>query len=58
MADKYQKIRIRGLYKSFNANTILNGIDLDISEGESLVVIGRSGVGKSVLLRNIIGDFS
>jgi len=55
MADKYQKIRIRGLYKSFNANTILNGIDLDISEGESLVVIGRSGVGKSVLLRNIIG---
>ena len=55
MVDKYPKIRIRGLHKSFNANTILNGIDLDISEGESLVVIGRSGVGKSVLLRNIIG---
>jgi len=55
MADKQPKIRIRGLHKSFNANTVLNGIDLDISEGESLVVIGGSGVGKSVLLKNIIG---
>ncbi len=55
MVDKHPKIRIRELYKSFNNNSVLNGIDLDISKGESLVVIGESGVGKSVLLKNIIG---
>jgi phospholipid/cholesterol/gamma-HCH transport system ATP-binding protein len=55
MLDKQPKIRIRGLNKSFNDNPVLNGIDLDISQGESIVVIGGSGVGKSVLLKNIIG---
>ena len=55
MVDKQPKIRIRGLHKSFNDNPVLNGIDLDIFQGESFVVIGSSGVGKSVLLKNIIG---
>ena len=55
MLDKQPKIRIRGLHKSFNDNPVLDGIDLDISQGESIVVIGGSGVGKSVLIKNIIG---
>ena len=55
MVDKQPKITIRGLHKSFGDKTVLNGIDLDIFQGESMVVIGSSGVGKSVLLKNIIG---
>jgi phospholipid/cholesterol/gamma-HCH transport system ATP-binding protein len=49
------KIAIRGLEKSFAGNRVLRGVDLDIEEGRSLVVIGGSGVGKSVLLRIILG---
>lgn len=49
------KISIRGLSKSFGNKQVLRGIDLDIAEGESLVVIGGSGTGKSVLIKNIIG---
>ncbi|TNC50749.1 ATP-binding cassette domain-containing protein [Rubellimicrobium rubrum] len=48
-------IELRGLTKSFGANTVLNGIDLDVKRGESLVVIGGSGTGKSVLLKCILG---
>jgi phospholipid/cholesterol/gamma-HCH transport system ATP-binding protein len=49
------KITIRNLYKAFNSKKVLEGIDLDIKQGESLVVIGGSGSGKSVLLKTIIG---
>ena len=49
------KIRIRGLHKSFGANHVLRGVDLDIGRGESVVVIGGSGTGKSVLLKCILG---
>ncbi|MDF2094571.1 ABC transporter ATP-binding protein [Aquibaculum arenosum] len=49
------KIRIRGLKKSFGDNHVLNGVDLDIAKGESLVIIGGSGSGKSVLLKCILG---
>lgn len=49
------KIRLRGVKKSFGDNHVLRGIDLDIAEGESLVVIGGSGTGKSVLLKCILG---
>lgn len=48
-------IRIRNLYKSFGANQVLAGLDLDALENEILVILGRSGTGKSVLLRHIIG---
>ena len=48
-------IRIRGLRKAFGGNRVLDGLDLDIAHGESLVVIGGSGTGKSVLVKNIIG---
>jgi phospholipid/cholesterol/gamma-HCH transport system ATP-binding protein len=49
------KIRIRGLKKAFGSKVVLDGIDLDIPEGKSLVVIGGSGTGKSVLIKCILG---
>ncbi len=49
------KISIRGLYKSFGPKKVLDGVDLDIQKGESLVVIGGSGTGKSVLIKCIQG---
>ncbi|MCZ4280408.1 ATP-binding cassette domain-containing protein [Kiloniella laminariae] len=49
------KIRIRGLNKAFGPKVVLDGLDLDIHEGKSLVVIGGSGTGKSVLLKCILG---
>jgi phospholipid/cholesterol/gamma-HCH transport system ATP-binding protein len=49
------KIRIRGLHKSFGEKVVLDGIDLDVQEGTSFVIIGGSGSGKSVLLRCILG---
>jgi len=49
------KIRIRGLSKAFGEKQVLDGIDLDVPAGTSLVVIGGSGSGKSVLLKCILG---
>lgn len=49
------KIRIRGLKKAFGTKVVLDGLDLDVAEGESVVVIGGSGTGKSVLLKCILG---
>lgn len=43
------------LYKSFGSNQVLHGLNLDVASGESMVVIGGSGTGKSVLLKHIIG---
>lgn len=48
-------IDVAGLTKSFGGNAVLRGIDLAVAEGESLVVIGGSGSGKSVLLKCILG---
>ena len=48
-------IEIQHLKKSFSGKIVLNNIDLTISKGESLVIIGRSGCGKTVLLKSIIG---
>lgn len=55
MTERPAKISIRGLEKSFGPKKVLRGIDLDVFEGESLVVIGGSGSGKSVLLKCIVG---
>ncbi len=52
------KIAVRGLAKSFGAKSVLAGVDLEIREGESLVVIGGAGPGKSVLLKTILGLLS
>jgi phospholipid/cholesterol/gamma-HCH transport system ATP-binding protein len=49
------KIRVRGLYKAFGTHQVLNGLDIDVAEQESVVVIGGSGTGKSVLLKCILG---
>jgi phospholipid/cholesterol/gamma-HCH transport system ATP-binding protein len=49
------KISLRGVTKAFGAKQVLRGIDLDVSAGESVVVIGGSGTGKSVLLKCILG---
>ena len=48
-------IRIEGLYKSFEELDILRGVDLSLQRGENLVVLGRSGTGKSVLIKCIVG---
>jgi phospholipid/cholesterol/gamma-HCH transport system ATP-binding protein len=49
------KISLRGVTKSFGTKKVLQGIDLDVAAGESVVVIGGSGTGKSVLLKCILG---
>jgi phospholipid/cholesterol/gamma-HCH transport system ATP-binding protein len=49
------KIRIRGLRKSFGEKQVLDGVDLDVPASTSLVVIGGSGSGKSVLLKCVLG---
>jgi phospholipid/cholesterol/gamma-HCH transport system ATP-binding protein len=47
-------IEIRGLYKSFGDNDVLQGVDLDLFKGENLVVLGKSGSGKSVLIKILV----
>ena len=54
MPDK-AKVHIRGLRKSFGSKQVLGGVDLDVAAAESLVIIGGSGTGKSVLLKHVIG---
>jgi phospholipid/cholesterol/gamma-HCH transport system ATP-binding protein len=54
MADQ-PKISVRGLKKSFGPKLVLDGIELDVRHGESMVVIGGSGTGKSVLVKCILG---
>jgi phospholipid/cholesterol/gamma-HCH transport system ATP-binding protein len=48
-------VAVENLHKSFGAHRVLNGISLSVSRGQTLAVLGRSGTGKSVLLRLIIG---
>jgi phospholipid/cholesterol/gamma-HCH transport system ATP-binding protein len=48
-------ISIKGLYKSFGELDILKGISLDVFKGENMVVLGRSGSGKSVLIKILVG---
>src|SRR6202142_868280 len=48
-------IAVADLHKSFGSQKVLNGINLAVKRGETLAVLGRSGTGKSVLLRLIIG---
>lgn len=48
-------IEINNLYKSFDDNEVLKGIDLQIDPGETIVIIGSSGCGKSVFLKHIVG---
>ena len=51
MSDQVSaKISVRGLKKSFGPKRVLDGVDIDCATGESLVIIGGSGTGKSVFL--------
>jgi len=51
-------IEIINLHKNFGSNRVLRGVNLNIHEGESLAIIGKSGCGKSVLLKHIVGLMS
>ena len=48
-------ITIKNLHKQFGSNVVLNGFDLELFEGENLVVMGKSGSGKSVMIKCVIG---
>jgi phospholipid/cholesterol/gamma-HCH transport system ATP-binding protein len=48
-------VAVEDLHKSFGTQNVLNGVSLNVNRGETLAVLGRSGTGKSVLLRIIIG---
>jgi phospholipid/cholesterol/gamma-HCH transport system ATP-binding protein len=48
-------VAVQDVHKSFGAQNVLNGVSLNVKRGETLAVLGRSGTGKSVLLRMIIG---
>lgn len=49
------KISLRGITKSFDDNDVLTGVDLEVRDGESVVLIGPSGSGKTVILKSIVG---
>ncbi len=53
--SQHPKISLRGIEKSFGPKGVLRGIDLDVHTGSSLVVIGGSGTGKSVMIKTILG---
>jgi phospholipid/cholesterol/gamma-HCH transport system ATP-binding protein len=55
MAEQDVKVHIRDLRKSFGSKQVLDGVNLDVAPAESLVIIGGSGTGKSVLLKHVIG---
>jgi phospholipid/cholesterol/gamma-HCH transport system ATP-binding protein len=48
-------IEVRGLWKAFGDNQVLKGVDLDVEPGTTVVVLGASGSGKTVLLKHVIG---
>lgn len=54
-ANKEAVIRIRNLKKAFGSNSVLRDFNVDLNEGENVVVLGKSGSGKSVLIKCIIG---
>jgi phospholipid/cholesterol/gamma-HCH transport system ATP-binding protein len=54
-AAKPPLIQLRGLRKAFGSQEVLRGVDLDVRQGETLVIIGASGGGKSVILKHCIG---
>lgn len=55
MSEAVPKIRIRNLHKRFGPKVVLDGVDLDVMPRTSMVVVGGSGTGKSVLLKCVLG---
>ena len=54
--DPNRAVRVHNLVKRFDGKTVLDGVNLDVVQGETLVILGGSGSGKSTLLRTIIGS--
>ena len=54
-APRGNVIEVRGLHKNFGGKKVLDGVDLDVKKGETLVILGASGSGKSTLLRTLVG---
>jgi phospholipid/cholesterol/gamma-HCH transport system ATP-binding protein len=54
-ADNGPVVSIKGLYKSFKEHEVLKGVDLEVQRGENVVVLGKSGSGKSVLIKCLVG---
>ncbi len=52
------EFQIKDVYKSFNENEVLRGIDLELCSGEIIAIVGGSGCGKTVLLNSILGQYS
>lgn len=52
------KIKVESLYKTFNTHKVLDGVNFEVKENSSLVILGGSGTGKSVLIKSIIGLIS
>jgi phospholipid/cholesterol/gamma-HCH transport system ATP-binding protein len=55
MSTEAVKISVKGLKKSFGRKVVLDGLDVEVTQGESLVIIGASGSGKSVFLKCLLG---
>jgi phospholipid/cholesterol/gamma-HCH transport system ATP-binding protein len=55
MGDHMTMISVRDLYKSFGAHEVLSGVNLDVEEGTTCVILGGSGSGKTVLMKHVIG---
>ncbi|MBN1419123.1 MAG: ABC transporter ATP-binding protein [Planctomycetes bacterium] len=53
--DRETVIELRGVWKTFGRKPVLAGLDLEARRGETLVIIGRSGTGKSVTLKHVVG---
>ena len=49
------KLALKSVYKSFGSNHVLRGVDISVEKGQSLVVIGGSGTGKSVMIKSVLG---
>jgi phospholipid/cholesterol/gamma-HCH transport system ATP-binding protein len=55
MTSREKVVEVKDLHKSFGDKVILDGFNLDLHEGENLVILGRSGTGKSVLIKCMVG---
>ncbi|HEX8059882.1 MAG TPA: ATP-binding cassette domain-containing protein, partial [Cyclobacteriaceae bacterium] len=51
LSNRKKVVEVRDLHVAFGDNKVLDGFDLDLYEGENLVILGRSGSGKSVLIK-------
>jgi phospholipid/cholesterol/gamma-HCH transport system ATP-binding protein len=55
ISDRVKVLQIKNLYKSFGDNHVLNGFNMTLYQGENLVIMGKSGSGKSVMIKCLVG---